>query len=323
MEVTAASNGLTRSIPGKLIGPKPEQQAIPEKSSDGEQQVKGLDDYLKDAKVWKQRLSQAKRWMDKLSGVATQENKEKAKEVMTTEKSSEKEFDAWLTQQIKTLGYNNIKATHLIQGAPTLQIEKLIADKVTTTVLDETLNIHGFNLSTEPHLVSSSPHITVKSSKNTLDLDLTMAGVSKNGGDNAIKLLLKNMDTNKVVSQLSDSKPILSGGSFNVALNGAIKNQGGGAYLNLPLNVTLHNSSLNISGQKPFPVKRFELPLTLRGPLDNPGIIVDQKGFKKAIKKAGKGVIKQRLKKELNKQIKGQGKKLLKKLGGSGFKLPF
>ncbi|MBF0444515.1 MAG: hypothetical protein HQL68_02935 [Magnetococcales bacterium] len=323
VEIVAAANGLQRAKPGILIGPKPEPQSRPEVSSDGEQSGKGLDDYLKDAKIWKQRLSQAKGWLDRLSGIATDENKEKAKDVMSSEKSAVKELDTWLDQQIKTLGYHNVKATHLIQGAPTLQIEKFIADKVTTTALDETLNIHGFNLSTEPHLVTAFPQIIVKSSKKTVDLDLTMSGVSQKGGNNTIKLLVKNLDTDKVVSQLSDSNPILTGGSFNVAINGAIENRGGGAYLNLPLNVTLHNTSLTISGQNSVPVKRFDLPLTLRGPLDNPSIIVDQNGFKEAIKKAGKGVVKQRLKKELDKQIKGQGKKLLDKLEGGGLKLPF
>jgi uncharacterized protein (TIGR03546 family) len=323
IEIVSASNGLKRAKPGKLIGPRPEPQSTPKAPADVKQSDKGLDDYLKDAKVWKQRLSQGKKWFDKLSGVATDENKETVKDVITTEESAVKELDSWLDQQIKTVGYHNVKANHLIQGAPTLQIEKFIADKVTTTALDETLNIHGFNLSTQPHLVAAFPKIVVKSSKKTVDLDLTMAGVSQKSGNNTIKLLVKNIETDKVVSQLSDSNPILSGGSFNVALNGAIENRGGGAYLNLPLNVTLFNTSLRISSKNSVPVKRFNLPLTLRGPMDNPGIIVDQKGFKKAIKKAGKGVVKQRLKKELNKQLKGKGKKLLDKLGGSGFKLPF
>jgi uncharacterized protein (TIGR03546 family) len=129
IEISAASNGLLRSTPGKLIGSKQEKKSLPKKPTSDGQQDKGLDDYIKDAKVYKQRLSQAKHWVDKFSGVATNENKDKAINVMTSEKSGEKKLDDWLTQQIKTLGYHNIKATHLIQGSPTLQIEKLIADK--------------------------------------------------------------------------------------------------------------------------------------------------------------------------------------------------
>jgi uncharacterized protein (TIGR03546 family) len=322
INITAASNGLPRETPGSLVGPKLESQSRDSAAGSGDGADKGLDGYMKDAKVWKQRLAQAKRWLDKLSGAASKENREKAEGVMTASKPSEKELDEWLDQQIKALGYGKVVASHLIQGSPSLQIEKLIADKVTTTALDETLNIHGFNLSTQPHLAAGTPRLTVESSAKTLDLDLIMAGVSQKGGDNTIKLAVKGMDTDTVAGQLSGSKPVLSGGTFDVAVNGSIENRGG-AYLNLPLKVVLHDTALTIPSQGAVPLKRFDLPLTIRGPLDNPGIIVNQEVFNKAIAKAGKGIIKNRLKKELGKKLKGKGGKILEKVGGGAIKLPF
>ena len=324
VEISAASNGLMRQNPGSLVGPKMQSKSNTEIAAKSEGDgVKGLDAYMKDAKVWKQRLTQAKRWVDKLSGVATKENKQKAEEVMTTAKPSEEELDEWLDQQIMALGYGKVVASHLIQGSPSLQIEKLIAKQVTTTAIDETLDIQGFNLSTQPHLAAGIPRLEVKSSGKTLDLDLSMGGVSKSGGDNKIKLLVQGLLTDMISGQLSASKPLFSGGTFDVVLNGAIENRGG-AYINIPLKIFFHDTNLTVS-DRPVPLKFFELPITVRGPMDNPGIIVDQKALTKAFAKAGKGMVKDRLKKELDKKLKGKAGGILDKVGGGGggFKLPF
>ncbi|MBF0357140.1 MAG: hypothetical protein HQL70_00960 [Magnetococcales bacterium] len=328
VEITAASNGLKRAKPGVIVGPKQEVEQSNESSASTEADGgKNLDGYLNNAKEWKQRLAQAKKWLDKLSGVATDENKKQAAEVIDTKAAitPEKQLDAWLDQQIKTQGYGNVKANHLVQGAPLLQIERLIADKITTIAIDETLTLRGSNLSTHPHLVAGAANITVKSSKKSIFMDLAMAGVSAAGGDNRLKLNLSGLPTDKIAGQLSGSKPpLLSGGTFAVDIDGIIQNRGG-AYLNLPLDVTLRDTTLTISGQGSVPVKQFILPLTVRGPLDNPGIIVDDKQLQKSIAKAGKSIIKDRLKKELDKKLKGKAGGLLDKLGGSGggFKLPF
>lgn len=329
--ITAAAHGLTRKTPGKRIGPEPKPSSPSTGTSDQKpSDEKGLDGYLKNAKQWQQQLSQAKRWLDKMSG-ATSEKSEKSKTEESAVQPKEENLDAWLDQQIRSSGYTNVLASHLIQGSPLLQIEKLLANKVTTTKLDENLDIHGFNLSTHPHLAQGTPRITVKSSKQTLDLDLVMAGVRHSKDLNTLKLSLKGLNTDTIADQISGSQPpMLSGGTFDVDVKGTIENRGG-AYINLPLNIILNNASLTIPNQGKVPVKRFVLPLTARGPLDNPRIIVDQKQLQKSLANAGKSVLTNRLKKELQekggKLLKEKGGKLLEKLGGGGgeggFKLPF
>jgi len=68
--VTAASHGESRSTRGKIIGEPPAPSPAP---PDSPPDLKSLDDYLKDAKVWKERLAQVRRWMEKLSGPESEE----------------------------------------------------------------------------------------------------------------------------------------------------------------------------------------------------------------------------------------------------------
>ena len=72
--------------------------------------------------------------------------------------------------------------------------------------------------------------------------------------------------------------------------NGKLTNDAGTASLDCPLNVTLHNATLNIAG-KSQQVNQLSLPIGLKGPIDNPAITVDSKALQKAMVDAGAGVL--------------------------------
>jgi uncharacterized protein (TIGR03546 family) len=59
VEISGARSGEKRSTPGHLVGPPPEPTPAPEPTGD----AKTIDDYLKEARVWKERLAQARRWL--------------------------------------------------------------------------------------------------------------------------------------------------------------------------------------------------------------------------------------------------------------------
>jgi hypothetical protein len=140
--VSGASSGDSRPHPGRLVGPPP-QPIDPEPVGD----AKTLDDYLREAKIWKERLAQARRWLEKLSGPAEPETE-------TPETLRER-----LERQARELGYSRVRALHLIEGSPTFAILEL--DRRPSPhgaeLTNETLSITASNLSTHPALLGKTP----------------------------------------------------------------------------------------------------------------------------------------------------------------------
>jgi hypothetical protein len=76
------------------------------------------------------------------------------------------------------MGYARVRASHLVQGAPTLTITELVAQKVRVAHLkEETLDITATNLSTHPNLLGKAPRVTVSSSAGSLGADLKLGGL--------------------------------------------------------------------------------------------------------------------------------------------------
>ena len=59
--ISQASTGAKRETPGKLSGSAPEPEDTPA-------EVKTIDDYLKVAEEWRERLAQVRRWLEEMGG---------------------------------------------------------------------------------------------------------------------------------------------------------------------------------------------------------------------------------------------------------------
>ncbi len=294
--ITDASTGDKRKVPGRLVGKTPEA-AAPAPSTDG---AKGIDDYLENAQKWRDRLRQIRDWMEKMSGP------EQEGGAPTDESLQER-----LEREIAELGYRRVKASHLIDGSPTLVVGEVIVNGMRVPQLaGETLDIKAVNLSTQPWLLAGAPTLVVNSSSNSLALNLVMGESAATKSANVFDLKFNGLETDKVAGALKlGGEQTLSGGFLDLVAKGSWKTAGG-VEVSLPLDVTLHDAKLNIPQFKNARVESLTIPIGIEGPLDSPRIRTDSKQFADALAKAGlsaaKTEVKDRALKELNKQLDGK-----------------
>ncbi len=305
--ISDAVHGAPRATPGQRIG----SVAVAVTAVAARQGEKTLADYLKDPARYQKRLVQIRRWLETLSGPGNQDQ--------SAEKTEDKEsFRERLEREAELLGYAHVTASHLIEGAPQFAVAELIADKVRTDALQgETLDIRITNISTQPYLVNETPTVAMKSSGKTLRLGLELSAVSAAGGENQIDLQYLGLPVDSIADDLSVKgvRPI-SGGTMDIAMQGTVRTTGG-TYIDLPLQVTLHKTTVAVAG-KTAPVEQLMLALALRGPIDNPRIRIDDSKLADALVAAGASAVASEVRGEADKLIKKQlGKVDLKKnLGG-------
>jgi uncharacterized protein (TIGR03546 family) len=297
--ISDASTGEKRRLPGRLVGRRSEPSASdPGASGDG---AKGIDDYMEDAKKWKERLRQVRDWLEKMSDPEQEQGDGPADETLQER----------LEREIAELGYRRVKASHLIDGSPTVVIAELIINGMRVPQLaGETLDIKANNLSTQPWLVAGAPAIVANSSSNSLALNLVMGESAATKSENIFDLKFNGLETDMVASGLKlGGEQTLSGGTMDLLMKGSWSTAGG-VSVNLPLNVTLHNAKLNIPQLKNAMVETLTIPIGIEGPLDQPRIKTDTRQFADALAKAGlnaaKTEVTDRAMKELNKQLDGK-----------------
>lgn len=321
--VSDATHGEKRRTPGRLTGTAPAPQPEPP-TAPGE--GKTLDEYLKDAQVWKERLAQAKEWMEKLSGKETDST--------TAQKPGEPApAEEPLAERIERLvrehGYANVAASHLIDGAPTLVVSELVAEKVRTPHFEgETVDIVARNLSTHPSLTPGTPEVSIKTSKETMLLNILLGEATASPTENLIRLAYKGLPTDSFArSLISDSRQSpLNGGTIDFSTDGRWSR----GLLDLPLNVVLNDAMVSVAGSAPQRVKQLLVPIGIAGSIDRPRVTIDQEKLSKALVDAGFKEATARVKGEVDKakaqataKIQDEGKTLLNNtlknvLGGDG-----
>ena len=315
VDLSGASTGEARRLPGRIIGSPPQpthDDQSPPKLPDERQ----IEDYIDQAKVWKERLAQVRHWLEKLSGPGDKE------QVATGETLEER-----LRRQAEQLGLAHVKANHLIDGAPTFAIyQLLVSDLKSAELPEETFTIRGENLSTQPHLLNKSPRIEISTSKGTISALADLAAVTNAGAENQLSFSYRGLATDAVAKHLTVSgRQPVSGGTMDLAFDGRWSRDG----IDFPLNVTLHNATLEFAGAAPTKVDELVLPIALRGPIDNPRIRIDAQLLADALVKAGAGELARRVQGEVDERLQDAtedltekvNEKLSDKLPG-GIKLP-
>jgi len=290
--IDQASSGEQRKIPGRLVGPRPK----PSKEKTDLPEMKGLDEILDNAKIWKERLSQLKKWLDTLGGSGDKGASE----------PGAPGYREQLEARVRSLGYPNVRALHLIEGAPTLLVRDLEVERIKTGQFpNETLRLQGTNLSTHPNLVADSPRIVVVSSQKTLEFDLTM-GTAAGGGENQLTFAYRGLSVDSLAGHLTvGGTAPLSGGTMDVSVSGRLSPTDS----NLPFSVTLKKTNLSLGGSA-IPVSSLTIPFAVRGPMDNPVIRVDSADLQKALLAAGQKEAVRRLRSELGVDAGGDGESL-------------
>jgi uncharacterized protein (TIGR03546 family) len=275
VEVADGSSGQKRTIPGVLIHPQPTPTPPPPPQG-GE---KTIDDYIAQAKLWKERLAQARQWMDKLSRKKTDEPSAPGAPPKETLKER-------LRREAREQGYTRVAARHLVEQSPTVLIRELLASGVKTEQLPgEILDVRMVNLSTQPWLVAGAPDVEVKTKSGKLGGHVVLGDAASQKSPSTVAFHYNGLAVDDVASQLkvAGTKPI-QGGTMDVSLDGSL---GSGGSVDLPLNVTLHNTTLTLAGAGSAKVSELALPIGLRGPMDDPRITIDSKKLADALVKAG------------------------------------
>jgi uncharacterized protein (DUF2062 family) len=282
-----ASSGAKRETPGRLTGTEPRAQDAPEPG-----EAKTIDDYLKDAERWRDRLAQARRWLERLSGPPDPEQEPKG-------------LGAQLDRWVDELGYLGVAADHLIAGAPRLTIGELRIEGLQAMQLGgKAFDVVGENLSTHPRLLDATPHLSIRARDGSVAFDVVLAGAAKGQGTNEIEVLWKGLPGDAIGQRLktAGAAPI-QGGTIDFEAKGTW-GKGGLGTVDLPFQVTLHNTMLALPGVgKPEKIDHLELPLRVTGPLDDPRILFRQEDLAKALVAAGKGKLAGKLGQELDKHV--------------------
>lgn len=297
-----AVQGEMRDKPGILIGKRPEPTP-PE--------GKTLEDYFAKAKVWKERLDTFRNWLEKLRGPADDEV------------ASDDEEKGRLREWADLYGHADVRAAHLVEGAPTVLVKDTKINRLRGQWPDdETLDIHATNLSTHPELAPDKPRITVVSSDNTFDLNLAIAPRALPDIQSELKLTLRNQSIDKTMSDLDVGSDVtFAGGTWLAGIDGNWSDLSG---LDLPLTLILENTKLALPGIEPTPIERMPIAFGITGEMDAPGLTLDHKQLMQSLKEnAGKAILNQyvgkasgELQNILSEELGGEAGNLLGGLGG-------
>jgi uncharacterized protein (TIGR03546 family) len=295
-----ASTGAQRKSPGVLVGPRREP---PEPKRPGE--GKGIEEYLKEAEKWKDRLEQARRWLDEIS------RDDPDKPADPTDPSApppdkRETLRERLEREIAEKGYANVSAAHLVEGAPTLLVRETRVEGMTAAQApDEIFDITALNISTQPWLVDDPPQVTVRSRSGAYAADVALAHVARGSGgaNSTLTLARRGIPGDRVSQSLAaaggDAGQVLSGGTVDAVIEGAFRPE----WIDLPLNVIIHNSTITIPGAGSAPVEQLRLPIGVVGPLDAPNITIDADAWSQALADAGATALANKVRGEVEAEV--------------------
>ena len=285
LALQGARSGAPREQPGERIDPPPSTPEAPP-PSEGE---KTLEDYLADAKQWRERLRKAREWMEKLS----KDDSEQEKQVEDEESLRER-----LEREARAKGWAAVRADHLIQDTPALLVREIeVGGLVLESMADEVFDLQAANLSTAPELVPDAPRLQMRSRSGRAEMHFDLAA---GAGSEAFALDWRALPAEWVNSQLEElDPPLLSGGTIDLSLRGGWS-AGEVGHIDAPLAVTLRDTTLTLSDLGSAPVTELVLPIHLSGPLDQLSIRIDSDELADALRAAGADELERRLRSEVD-----------------------
>jgi hypothetical protein len=290
--VDFAASGVERAEPGRRTDTAPEPQAGPPAPEEG---YKTIDDYVKEAQAWQDRLAQLRGWLEKIAPAEDAEKKEKLEEK--------------LRRQIRESGYAWAAADHLIRGAPTLLISELRIERLQALQIGgKQLSIVGENLSTHPSLSPGPPHLVVKAEDGSLLFEIGSAETGR-----ALNVALKGIPGDAIGKALK-AAPV-KGGTIDLSLKGRWEGAGTGG-VDLALDALLTGTTLAVPGAGEKRIDRLQLPLAVKGTLDDPRVLFRNEDLTKALMAAGQKELASKLAGEAEKRLGQDAKKALEGLLG-------
>jgi prepilin signal peptidase PulO-like enzyme (type II secretory pathway) len=303
VKATNARGNAPRQTPGVIV---PGEPAPPEPPAPPGV-PKTAEDYLKDFEVWKERLRQARDWLEKVSG--GDEPPPSAGEPTPEQQEAERQRREAERIEQERAGLARVVATHLFDAQPRFVIRNIDIEGIGYTIdgKAETLDLRARNLSDAPSLLENALTFDVKAQSGAFAFGLD--GQSRTKRDLGLSFAMKDVPVDRVFGQLkiAGAAP-LRGGTMDLSTRGSLlKSPGTALAIDLPLNVQMKNTTFALAGAKETKVESLLLPIGLRGPMTKPSVSLDDQALQKALLDAGQ--------KELANFVQGQAGKLL---GGTG-----
>jgi uncharacterized protein (TIGR03546 family) len=292
---TSARSGSPRSKKGVILPTKPPPPEPPPPPTN----TKTIEDYLADFQVWKQRLEQAREWIDVIAGGDEQPPAEQTPEQRKEDRA----------EQARVHGIASVVATHLIEAGPRVLIRKIDIEGIGYTLngKPDKLDLRARNLSDIPSLVPDALSLSLKSTDSMM---LALSGKSKANPALGFECEFRQLAVDNVFKNLrTGGSPPLRGGTLDLRCKGSLSSGKGGMTVDLPLQVALKDTTFALAGAKETKVASLLLPIGLRGPVTSPSVALDDKVLQDALLAAGQ--------KELANFVQGQAGKLLGNLNSS------
>lgn len=272
LRATDAKSGEKRTTKGVLVTePTPPPAPAPGQHT--------IEDYLKDVEVWRDRIRQASEWFEKLSGA------DKEPPAPTSPEERQKQIE----QEVADYGLAKVFAAHLRDEQPLVWIKNIDLKGISCKAapggaIDLVVN----NWSSNAWLLSEAPTVGFKSADGSMDISLL--GPSKDRKGAGVDLSMKGLSVDSMMAKVKTgaSAPV-RGGTMDFAIKGSLMTSLGQAtQLDLPLQLTLRDTTFALSGTKETKVEQLLLPIGIRGPVDQPSIQLDDQALAKALVAAGK-----------------------------------
>lgn len=284
LQILEPSSGSARRVPGVIVVAAEE----PEPVEVGEDEV-SIDDYIGQASVWRERLKLLKRLYDRI-----------APHVKSGEEPAEESGLSWREQlalRAKEEGYAKVKSDSLVKQSPRLWIRELKSDNLVIADSGDTYSLNGSNLATQPALLEVAGKIEVAREDGNLDLTLELPHMAE-PNRSGITVRYRNVSIDELEEQAGKNLP-MDGGTLDLLGSGYINN----GILDIPLKVTLNNTTLNAFGTA-VPLKEFPVEVGLGGTIDRPILTIPQDAIKDALLKGGQQKVEQMIEEKAGDKLK-------------------
>lgn len=290
-----AVSGAGRQEPGRIVV----DPDAPAEEPPAEEGGKTIEDYVADAKKWKERLEQVSDWLQKVAGGDE------------PEAETEEQRDERVAREADVHGWTEVIASHLINETPTLLIRELAFEGLRVVDMgDDLLDIRATNLSTHPGLVEQPLALTIESRSGKFSFSM---GLDAGGSGLAqTRFVYNGLSVDSLKAEIP-SLP-LTGGTMDLVIDGGLDpRNAAGVWLDVPLQVKLRGTTVSLPGMDATTIDELMIPIGLRGPLAAPRITLDDAALADALVAAGKA--------ELAKHVRSQAGALLEGTG-LGDKVP-
>lgn len=292
-----AQSGTQRARRGELM-----RSVIPSPDV-GDIDAETVEDYLKQGKIWKERLAQIKEWLDQW------ESSEQA----TQPVPSDSGYEAWLDEQIQSSGYASIVSEALARRYWQTIVNRVYVDALEANWLEsETLVLEMTSLSSAPAQTALVPRLQVTSASDNVALDVSLDALLNSGTNSSVQGYFNNIDYQAIKSQLNNSfANKVEQGIVNINLSGDFHHSAAGA-LDILLAAQLTNARLNIKGEQ-LDVERLDIPVSVQGAFANPSIRVDKSVLESQLKNLLKDAVKSKAESKLKDKVQDKLKGLFKR----------